>query len=147
MSRLIARPDAPDGLMVFDGACNLCSGAVQLVIRMDRQGLVRFSAVQSQYGRALCEQHGVNPDDPSTFLFFDRGRPCQASDAMAALLARMPRPWRWLRFLAVVPRPWRDAAYRFAARNRYRLFGRRASCMVPTPQLRARFIDVAPQPR
>ena len=147
MPPLLISPGEPDGLMVFDGVCNLCSTSVQAVIRMDSQGLIRFSAVQSPYGRTLCELHGVNPDDPSTFLFFDRGQPRQASDAIVALLARMPRPWRWLRFLALIPRPVRDSAYRWTTHNRYRLFGRRATCMVPTPQLKARFIDVAPRPQ
>ena len=146
MRPLLIDPGEPDGLMVFDGVCNLCSTSVQLVTRMDRQSVIRFSAVQSPYGRALCEQHGVDPDDPSTFLFFDRGQPRQASDAIVALLSRMPTPWRWLRLLVAIPRPWRDAVYRWTARNRYLLFGRRATCMVPTPQLKTRFIDTAPQP-
>jgi predicted DCC family thiol-disulfide oxidoreductase YuxK len=135
---------APDGLMVFDGVCNFCAGSVRLVLRMDRRQVIRFTAVQSAYGRALCLRHGIDPDDPSTFLFFDRGVPLPASDGMVALLARMPSPWRWLRVLAAVPRAVRDAVYRWIARNRYRLFGRRESCIVPTPALRARFIDDPP---
>ena len=144
MSGLVNRIGEPDGVMVFDGACNLCAFAVQLVIQMDSCGVIRFTAAQSAYGRALCELHGVNPDHPSTFLFFDRGHPRQASDAALAVVARMPRPWRWLRVIAVVPAPIRDAAYRWTAQNRYRLFGRRTICLVPTPQLNARFVDGAP---
>jgi predicted DCC family thiol-disulfide oxidoreductase YuxK len=134
----------PDGLMVFDGVCNFCSATVRLVILMDANGLIRFSPTQSPYGQLLCRQAGVDPADPTTFLFFDQGRPLEATDAMAALVARLKAPWRWLRFVTIVPRPLRDGLYRLVARNRYRLFGKRATCMVSPPQLRARFIDDPP---
>jgi predicted DCC family thiol-disulfide oxidoreductase YuxK len=130
--------------MVFDGVCNFCSGTVRLITLMDHDGLIRFSAIQSPYGRALCSEAGVDPDDPTTFLFFDRGRPLEATDAMAALLARLKAPWRWFRVVLIVPRPVRDGLYRLVATNRYRLFGKRSVCMVPTPGLRARFIDEPP---
>ena len=134
----------PDGLMVFDGLCNFCSAQVQLILRVDKTGAIRFTSIQSSYGRHLAARFGLDPDDPSTFLFFDRGRPLQASDAVIAMLRRLPRPWRWLTMLRVVPRPLRDAAYRMVARNRYRLLGRREACMVPPSHVRARFIDDIP---
>jgi predicted DCC family thiol-disulfide oxidoreductase YuxK len=137
---------APDGLMVFDGVCNFCSATVRLVTLMDLDGLIRFSAVQSTYGQLLCRQAGVDPADPTTFLFFDQGRPLQATDAMAALVTRLKAPWRWFRFITAVPRPLRDGLYRLVAKNRYRLFGKRTVCMVPSPHLRARFIDEPPSP-
>ncbi len=135
---------SPDGLMVFDGLCNFCSAQVQLILRMDKAGVVRFTSIQSPYGRHLTRRFGLDPDDPSTFLFFDHGRPLEASDAVIAMLQRLPRPWRWLSMLRFVPRPLRDAAYRLIARNRYRLLGRREACMVPPPHVRARFIDDIP---
>ena len=137
---------APDGLMVFDGLCNFCSATVRLVTLMDPDGLIRFSAVQSPYGQRLCRQAGVDPADPTTFLFLDHGRPLEATDAMAALVARLKAPWRWFRFVTAVQRPLRDGLYRLVATNRYRLFGKRAACMVPSPELRARFIDDSPSP-
>ncbi len=134
----------PDAVMVFDGLCGFCSDTVRLVLKMDRRGIVRFTPVQSPYGRLLCARHGVDPDDPSTFLFIDRGRSLAASDAILALLGRMERPWRWLRLLAIIPRPLRDASYRLIARNRYRLRGRLATCLVPDAHVRARFITDMP---
>ena len=134
----------PDGLMVFDGVCNFCSGTVRLVTLLDPDGLIRFSAIQSPYGQLLCGQAGVDPLDPTTFLFFERGRALEATDAMVALVGRLRAPWRWLRFVAIVPRPLRDKLYRLVARNRYRLFGKRRTCMVPSPALRARFVDEPP---
>lgn len=131
--------------MVFDGLCNFCAAQVQLILRADRAGAIRFTSIQSPYGRHLAGRFGIDPDDPSTFLFFERGRPLEASDAVIAIMKRLPPPWRWLRVIAVLPRGWRDALYRLIARNRYRLLGRRAECMVPSAQERARFIDDIPK--
>jgi predicted DCC family thiol-disulfide oxidoreductase YuxK len=130
--------------MVFDGVCNFCSTAVRLVAFMDGRGVIRFAATQSSYGRGLCERAEVDPGDPTTFLFFDHGMPLQASDAIVALLARLMPPWRWLRVLVVVPRPLRDAVYRLLARNRYRLFGKRTTCMIPSAELQSRFVEDPP---
>jgi predicted DCC family thiol-disulfide oxidoreductase YuxK len=130
--------------MVFDGVCNFCSGTVRLVAAMDRRGAIRFAPTQSDVGLRLCALAGVDAADPSTFLFFDRGEALEASEAMARLAARLAWPWRWLRWLRLVPRPLRDGLYRLVARNRYRLFGRRRVCMIPSERLRARFLDEAP---
>ncbi|GGB06386.1 thiol-disulfide oxidoreductase [Brucella endophytica] len=130
--------------MVFDGFCAFCSAQVQFVLRIDCAGAIRFTTIQSPYGRLLAARFDIDPDDPSTFLFFDHGQALQASEAVIAMLGRLPPPLRWLRFIRVVPRPIRDAAYRWIARNRYRLFGRRAACMVPPPHVRARFVDAIP---
>lgn len=135
---------APDALMVFDGVCRFCSTTVRLVNAMDRTGVIRFAPVQSPYGAILCRANGVDPDDPSTFLFFDRGRPLGSTDGMLAMAARLPRPWRWLRVFALVPRPLREAVYRWTARNRYRLLGRRRTCLMPDARLKARFVEVPP---
>lgn len=130
----------PDGLWLFDGVCNFCSGSVRIALALDKAGGLRFTPIQSPYGRALAIRAGLDPDAPNTFLFFDHGRALEASDAVLALTGRLPAPWRWLRALRIVPRPVRDAAYGWIARNRYRLLGKRDVCMVPSAEVRARFI-------
>lgn len=130
--------------MVFDGLCNFCSAQVQFILRADKEGSIRFTSIQSPYGQHLATRFDIDPDDPSTFLFMDQGRPLEASDAVIAMLKRLPPPWRWLRVIAILPRSWRDALYGLVARNRYRILGRREECMVPSPQQRARFIDNIP---
>lgn len=132
--------DALDGLMVFDGVCNLCSGVVQLVLRLDRQGAIRFTPLQSPFGQVLAAAHGLDLANPDSFLVFEGGRALEASDAVLAIAARLPAPVSWLRGLRVIPRAWRDPVYRWLARHRYRLLGRRADCMVPTAAQRDRFI-------
>jgi predicted DCC family thiol-disulfide oxidoreductase YuxK len=129
-----------DGLMLFDGVCHLCDGTVRIVIRWDRAGAIRFTPIQSPYGRALAEQHGLDPDTPESFLFFDHGRPLTRTAALGALLRRLDAPWRWLGIIDRLPRGPADAVYDWVARNRYRLFGRANHCLVPTAEQRARFV-------
>lgn len=136
---------AADGVWVFDGVCNFCSGSVRLALALDRSGTLRFTPIQSPYGRALAQAAGIDPDQPDSFIFMDHGRALEGSDAVIGLALRLPAPWRWLAVVRVVPRPWRDGAYGWIARNRYRLMGKRRTCMIPTPETRARFILEAPQ--
>jgi predicted DCC family thiol-disulfide oxidoreductase YuxK len=132
---------APDGLMLFDGLCNFCSAWVNLALALDRRGAIRFSPIQSPYGRALAERHGLDPDDPTTFVFFDAGVPKLRSTAALALAARLAAPWPQLaRVGRRVPQGWRDSVYDWIAAHRYQLFGRRAVCRLPTPAERARFV-------
>lgn len=131
---------SPDGLMLFDGVCHLCDGTVRTVLRLDRQGVIRFTPLQSPHGRALALAHGLDPDTPESFLFFDQGRPLAKTAAVGALLRRLPAPWRWLGLVDRLPRGPADAVYDWIARNRYRLFGKRDECVVPTPEQRARFV-------
>lgn len=130
----------PEPLWLFDGVCNLCSGSVRMVLAIDRKGLIRFTPIQSDYGRRLARQHGIDPDQPTSFLFLDGGRALDKSAAILALLRRLEAPWSWLAFIGALPKGWLDAAYDWLAANRYRLMGKRATCMLPTPEQRARFI-------
>lgn len=131
---------APDGLWLFDGVCNFCTGSVQAVLRLDRKGVIRFTPIQSPYGRELALKHGIDPETPESFLFLDHGQALAKTAAIGALLRRLDAPWRWLAFVDRLPRGPTDAAYDWVARNRYRLMGKKDRCMVPTPEQRARFI-------
>ena len=136
----------PEPLWLFDGVCNLCSGSVQAVLAIDREGLIRFTPIQSTYGRQLALAHGIDPDQPTSFLFLDGGRAIEKSTAILALLRRLGAPWSWLAVIGVLPRVWLDGAYDWLAANRYRLMGKRATCMPPTPDQRARFVLEQPTP-
>lgn len=128
----------PDGLILFDGVCVLCSGWVQLVIARDTQERFRFVPVQSPYGNALAERFGISCDNPETNAVVFGGRAWFKSDAAITVLSSLPR-LGWVRLLGAVPRPLRDWAYDLIARNRYRWFGQTESCMLPTPELMRRF--------
>jgi predicted DCC family thiol-disulfide oxidoreductase YuxK len=131
---------APDGLMLFDGVCHLCDGAVRTVLAWDRNGAIRFTPIQSPYGRALARAHGLDPETPESFLFFDAGRPLGKTAAIGALLRRLSPPWRWLAVVARLPRKPMDAVYDWVAANRYRPLGKKDRCIVPTPAQRERFV-------
>jgi predicted DCC family thiol-disulfide oxidoreductase YuxK len=131
---------APDGLWLFDGVCNLCSGSVALVLKLDRRGVIRFTPIQSPYGRRLALAHGIDPDNPASFLFLDHGRALAKTAAIGALLRRLDAPWRWLAFVDRLPKGPADKVYDWIAANRYRLMGKKDVCMTPSPAVRARFI-------
>jgi len=125
---------------VFDGVCALCSGWVRFLLRHDRRGVFRFAAMQDPVGRGLLVAHGIDPDDPVSFLLVDGAQVWHDSDGVIEVVRRLGRVWRTVTLLKIVPRAARDAAYRALARNRYRVFGRRDSCMLPPVGARDRFL-------
>jgi predicted DCC family thiol-disulfide oxidoreductase YuxK len=130
----------PSPVWLFDGVCVLCSASVAFTLRHERAPLIRFVAIQSGEGRALAMQHGVDPDQPETFLFVENGRALPKSDGIIALARHLRWPWRAGSALAVIPGPLRDWAYDRVARNRYAWFGKRETCVVPDAATRARFV-------
>jgi predicted DCC family thiol-disulfide oxidoreductase YuxK len=128
-------------LILFDGVCNFCNSAVNLVIELDRQQIFKFASIQSELGQQLYRQHGLDPEDIQTLMFVDGDRVLTKSDAVLAVLARLDGGWKLLGNFTVLPKPLRDFAYTEFAKARFTLFGRRESCMVPTPEVRERFID------
>lgn len=132
---------AEDNVIVFDGVCNFCSWAVQFVIERDPEGLFRFAPAQSEAGRRLLEQYGVDPEELETFLLVRDGKAYTRSDGAIAVASKFRGLWRLLGLVRILPGPFRDRCYSLFARNRYRLFGRKESCMIPTPDVRARFLE------
>jgi predicted DCC family thiol-disulfide oxidoreductase YuxK len=128
-------------LILFDGVCNFCNAAVQLVIEIDRQQIFKFAAIQSELGQQLYRQHGLDPIDIQTLMFVDGDRILTKSDAVLEILSRLDGGWQYLAAFKAIPQPFRDGAYSEFARVRFALFGRRDGCMVPTPELQARFIS------
>lgn len=128
-------------IVIFDGVCNFCSASVNFLLSHDRAGVFRFAPLQSDAGRRLLEHVSLPPLDADTFVLIEGDRHRVRSDAAIAVARRLPAPWRWAASLAVLPPAWRDALYRLIARNRYRWFGRRQACMVPSPEVRSRFLE------
>ncbi|MCD9006978.1 thiol-disulfide oxidoreductase DCC family protein [Luteimonas sp. XNQY3] len=127
-------------IVVFDGVCALCSGWVRFLLRHDRRAGFRFAAMQDRVGHDLLVAHGIDPEDPVSFLLADGDAAWHDSDGVIEVLCRLGGAWRAAVVLRLVPRALRDPAYRLLARNRYRMFGRREACMVPPPEVRARFL-------
>jgi predicted DCC family thiol-disulfide oxidoreductase YuxK len=135
-----AAPDENGAVVLFDGVCNLCNGSVQFIVRHDPAGRFRFASLQSEAGQALLRRHGLDPDDLFSVILVEGGRAYARSDAALGIARGLSSAWRAAGALRVVPRPLRDAVYGWVARNRYRWFGKQEACMIPTPELRARFL-------
>jgi predicted DCC family thiol-disulfide oxidoreductase YuxK len=130
----------PPAIVVFDGVCVLCSGGVRFLLPRDRAGRFRFAAMQSETGRRLLAAHGIDPDDPVSFLLLEGGRAYTDSGAALRILVLLGGWWRLAGAFYAVPRPLRDAVYRFVARRRYRWFGQRDACFAPTADTADRFL-------
>lgn len=128
-------------VIVFDGVCVLCSGFFRFVTRFDRAERFHFATAQSPLGQAMYRDLGLPTDDFDTNLVLVDGHLHQRLDAFAAAMGALGWPWRALLALRLLPRPIKDPLYYAIARNRYRLFGRTETCMMPTPGLRARFLN------
>lgn len=141
-------------VLLFDGTCNFCDGAVHFVIDHERGGSdLKFAALQSEGAekllldamgeeRARAIRSGTDGSgDPDSVVFIEDGKAYTHSAAALRVARHLRAPWRWLRVFWIVPRPVRDAVYRWFARNRYRWFGKTDACRVPTPELKARFLS------
>ncbi len=126
--------------VLFDGECNLCNGTVQFIIRRDRRNRFRFAALQSEAGKTMLQSHRLPPEALDTVVLISGGRAYTRSDAALGIARRLDGLWPLCYAAVVIPRFLRDRAYDFIARNRYRWFGKREECMVPTPELRSRFL-------
>ncbi len=130
-----------DSVIVFDGVCMLCGRWVDFVLRRDLYGRYKFAAMQTASGRALLIEHGIDPDDPLSFLLLEDKKGYNDTDAIVRILRSFGPGWKFIALLvSIVPRFVRDPLYRWIARNRHRMFGRRAACRVPTADIADRFL-------
>jgi predicted DCC family thiol-disulfide oxidoreductase YuxK len=127
-------------IIVFDAECLLCSANAQFVLDHDRQGRFLLASMQGDAGSALYRRFGIDPADPDTLIVVEGDRVRRDSDAILAIWAGLGWPWRAGAMFRLVPRLLRDPVYRWVARNRYRLFGRRNSCWLPDPAFRDRLL-------
>jgi len=127
-------------VLLFDGVCNLCHGAVRFVLDRDRAARFRFAPLQSDVGRALLGRHGLDPDALDTMVLVDAAGAHVRSTGMLRVARALGAPWSWLYPLVALPRRLRDAVYDWIARNRYRWFGKKDACPLPDPAWRDRFL-------
>ncbi|GAB2764923.1 thiol-disulfide oxidoreductase DCC family protein [Rhabdobacter roseus] len=127
-------------VVLFDGVCNLCNGAVNFLIEHDKEQQLQFASLQSDFGQEVLRRHGLSTQAYESFLFLEGNRLFQRSEAALAVLRYLGWPWKVLLVFRIVPRFVRDALYTWVARHRYAWFGKREACRLPTPSLRARFL-------
>jgi len=128
-------------VLLFDGVCNLCSSSVQFVIERDPGGKFRFASLQSEEAKSLLNRHQAYSEDLDSVVLVKNDKVYTRSSAALQVLKTMGGAWSLLYGLIIVPKPIRDFIYDWVARNRYKWFGKKDACWLPTPDLRSRFLD------
>lgn len=142
MSDSAARPP----LLLFDGVCNLCHGAVQWILARDRKQVFRFASLQSQVGRAALAEAGYTGPIPESVVVIEDGQVYLAGNAALRVASILGGVWKAAAVFRILPRPLRDGIYHWIARNRYRWFGKKEACPMPTPETLDRFLDAHEPP-
>ena len=128
-------------IIIFDGVCNLCNGAVQFAIERDPTAIFRFASLQSDFGQSILAQNVGGTAGGGTIILLENGKVYDRSTA-ALRVARQLSGWiKYLYVFIIVPKFIRDFVYKIVAKNRYRWFGKQESCWLPTKALKARFLD------
>ena len=138
--------------VLFDGVCNFCDASVNFIIDHDKAGYFKFAPLQSEEGRRLANQYGfesatarsANTDSDlipiDSVILVEDGKAYTHSTGALRVVRRLGLPWSFMYAFIVVPRPVRDYFYRLFAKYRYRFFGKKDQCMIPTPEVRSRFL-------
>jgi predicted DCC family thiol-disulfide oxidoreductase YuxK len=127
-------------IILFDAECILCSANAQFVLSQDRKKRFRLASMQGEVGSALYRRFGIDPGNPDSIIVVDGEHMLRDSDAVLSIYAGLGWPWKLLSVFRLVPRFIRDPLYLLLARNRYRLFGKRDSCWLPSPEYRDRLL-------
>ena len=127
-------------IVIFDGVCNFCNGAVNFIIRRDPGAMFRFAPMQSEIAQTLMKRHNMTDLGNDTFILIDDDICRLRTDAALAIAAELTWPWTLCKAFRVLPTQFRDYFYDLFARKRYSLFGKRDKCMIPTDDVRSRFI-------
>ena len=127
-------------IIVFDALCVLCSANAQFILRFDKRGHFRLASMQGDVGAALFRRCGIDPENPETLVIVEGDTVLKNSDAVLAIYDGLGGAWRALTLFRIIPRFLRDRLYLLVARNRYRIFGRRETCWVPSPEQAGRIL-------
>ena len=127
--------------ILFDGVCNLCNGTVHFIIMRDKKKLIRYAALQSDTGLQLLQQSGLTWKDMQSFVFIESKKVYTRSTAALKVCRYLKAGWPLCYGFIIVPRFIRDGIYNLIARNRYKWFGKREQCMVPSQEIKSRFLD------
>lgn len=136
----------PYKIILFDGVCNLCNGAVNFLIRHDKKNKFKFAALQDEVGKKLVLQYGIDTKTTDSIVLLDQNKAYTKSTAALRISKYLSGAYPLLYMLIIVPAFFRNRVYDWVAKNRYRWFGKKESCMVPTPELKEKFIITSGSP-
>lgn len=132
-------PDQP--IILFDGVCNFCNTIVNFVIKRDKNSAIKFGTLQSDIGKKILQQNNYHDADLISFVFIEKGNLYTRSTAALRVCKYMNGLWPSMYGFIIVPEFFRDGIYNWIAKNRYRWFGKKQVCMIPTPEIRSRFLN------
>ena len=128
-------------IILFDGVCNLCNSSVQFIIKRDKKDVFRFVALQSELGQEICNYVGVNPKITDSIILYEPGKAYYLkSEAALKIVAEFHSVYTLLVIFKIFPIGIRDSIYDYVAKNRYKWYGKKEQCMIPTPELKAKFL-------
>ncbi len=127
-------------IILFDGICNLCDGAVQFIIRHDPNKKFLFTSLQSEAGQNLLKEYQSPVANFNSFILIQEGKIYDKSTGALKVARQIKGAWSWLYIFIIIPKFIRDAIYSLIAQNRYKWFGKKDTCMLPTSELKARFL-------
>ena len=129
-------------IILFDGVCNLCDGAIQFIIKHDKKDVFRYASLQSELGKELVSERGLNPEEIDSIMLIEPGVAYYRKSTAALEISRdLSGGYSLLKNFLFIPEVMRDGIYDFIANNRYKWFGKKEQCMIPTPELKAKFLD------
>ncbi|MDG5786877.1 thiol-disulfide oxidoreductase DCC family protein [Evansella sp. AB-P1] len=129
-----------NGIIMFDGVCNFCVGSIQFIIKREPHAYFQFASIQSKAGEKLFNDFSI-PEDIDSLILIENNKYYLKSTAALRICRHLNWNWKLLYLFIVVPRPIRDSVYSIIAKKRYHWFGKRESCMMPTPELKNRFLS------
>ena len=129
-------------VILFDGVCNFCNAGINFIIKQDKKKIFRFAPLQSEAGQKLLEYYGLPTEGFESFVLIEDGKVYQRSTAGLKVCNKLPWFWKWTQLAWIAPKFIRDGVYNFIARNRYKWFGKKDECMIPSADVRSRFLSV-----
>ena len=130
----------PSPLIIFDGVCNLCNASVDFIVRHDKAARFRFTPNQGPLAQTLLARHGKPAEEVGTIYLLENDQLYEQSDAVLRIARHLGFPWSLAAVFLIIPRFIRNSAYKWIARNRYKWFGKKETCRLPSPEERARFV-------
>ena len=128
-------------IVLFDGVCNLCNSSVQFIIKHDKKKQFRFASLQGKFGQEFLKKSNLPADDFNSFILLEDDKVYTRSTGALRMLKHLGRGWNLFYSFIIVPKFIRDAVYNWVARNRYKWFGKKDACMIPTPELKEKFLQ------
>jgi predicted DCC family thiol-disulfide oxidoreductase YuxK len=128
-------------VILFDGVCNFCNATINFIIQRDKKRVFRFAALQSEAGQRLLKQYGLSSTGLDSFVLIYKGKAYKKTAAALHLYPQLGLFWELTRVLWIFPAFIRDFGYDIIAKNRYRWFGKKETCMIPSPEIRSLFLQ------